>query len=293
MIENITGEGYLEVAIIVSRDSEEILSNFIIEEMTFGLVTEELQEKIKIICYLQNNNHPLEKLEKIKKYINLMEILPQDQIEANIQTKTIREIDWIKQYRQGFKTVILDDLVIKTPWDNEEYPDKKIIMIEPNMVFGTGKHETTQLCLQAVKRAVRPGMKILDVGTGSGILSIYSAQLGASEILGVDIDPDAIPNARENAEINNVAHIFKARTWSMESVPAGKKYDMVISNLIYEGIIQLYEKYLEVLRPEGIIILSGILENQNDDMIKHFKKYVSADIETRQLNERLCYIIRT
>ena len=286
-------EGYLEVAIVVPRESEELLSNFIIEEIAFGLVTEELDDEIRIICYLQNDNQPLEKLDKIKKYISLMEILPENLIEENISSKTIKEIDWIKQYQQEFKSVIMDDLVIKTPWDNQQYSQKYQITIEPKMAFGTGKHETTKLCLGAVWDIVKPGMKILDLGTGSGILSIYAAMLGANDILGVDIDPDAIPNAIENAEINKVDSVFTAKAGSMEAVPEGEDYDLVISNLIFEGITQLFEKFLSVLRPGGIMILSGILDNQNDDMIKHFEKYISADIETRQLNEWLCYIIRT
>lgn len=286
-------DGYLEVAVVVPRESEEILSDFIIEEIAFGLVTEDLGDQIRIICYLKNDSDPQDKLDKIKKYIGLMNILPEDQIETNISSREIMEIDWIKQYQQEFKSVVLDDLVIKTPWDEQEYSEKYQITLEPKMAFGTGKHETTKLCLQAVRDMVRPGMKILDVGTGSGILSIYAALLGAGDILGVDIDPDAIPNAVENAETNRVDHIFKAQVGSMEAVPQGETYDMVVSNLIYEGIIQLFEKFLAVLRPGGIMILSGILENQSDDLIKHFEKFISADIETRQLNEWLCYIIRT
>ncbi len=188
---------------------------------------------------------------------------------------------------------MIDDLAIKTPWDKTEFPEKRIIVIEPKMAFGTGKHETTQLCLRAIKKELVPGMKILDLGTGSGILSIYAAMLGASEILGLDIDPEAVPNAMENAETNNVSDIFAARTGSMEQVDKNNYYDMIISNLIYEGIVRLFDDFLNALKPGGKMILSGILDEQESQLTDFIKAKASFEIEIMQQNEWLCYILRT
>jgi ribosomal protein L11 methyltransferase len=287
-----TEEGYLEISIIVPREHEEILSNFIIEEIAFGLVTEDLNSQVKIICYVPLSAYPEDKIQKIKKYIEVMEILAPDRIDKRISSRKIKAIDWILEYQKGFKPVIMDDLVIKTPWDENQYPGKKIITIEPKMAFGTGKHETTQLCLRAIKKEITAGIKILDLGTGSGILSIYAAMLGASEILGLDIDPQAIPNAEENAEINGVSNVFSARHGSMEQVQVKKYYDMVISNLIYEGIVKLFDRFVEVARPGGKMILSGILDSQETRMSEFIKSRVSADIEIMRQNEWLCYILR-
>jgi ribosomal protein L11 methyltransferase len=292
--ENRSGHGYLEVALTIPLQHEEIVSNFIIEEVAFGLVTEDLDGDLaRIICYLPQNNNPDEKIEKIKRYISFMEILPQDLIDERIRTKNIKEIDWINEYQKGFKPVVIDDLAIKTPWDETEFPDKRIIVIEPKMAFGTGKHETTQLCLRAINKAVEPGMKILDLGTGSGILSIYAAMLGASEILGLDIDPEAVPNAKENAETNNVSDIFEARTGSMEQVDKNNYYDMIIANLIYEGIVKLFDDFLKALKPGGKLILSGILDEQESQLTDFIKAKASFEIEIMQQNEWLCYILRT
>lgn len=285
--------GYLEVRIRIKPEFEELLSNFIIEEIAFGLITEDLEDETALVCYIPMDSDPEDKLEKIKKYLSLMEILPDREIDDRISSKRIKAIDWITEYQREFQSVEIDDLVIKTPWDESEYPGKKIITIEPKMAFGTGKHETTHLCLQAVKKIIEPCMKVLDLGTGSGILSIYAAMLGATEILGLDIDPEAIPNAIENAQINNVANVFEARLGSMEQVDKKAYYDVVISNLIYDGIVDHFDSFMEALNPGGAMILSGILDNQREDLNRYFEKKISADIEIIRLNEWLCYILRT
>ncbi len=285
-------QGYYEISIIVPPEHEEMLSDFIIEQIAFGLVTEELDDAVKIICYIPLDNNPQNKIDKIKQHLTRLNILPQKTGDEKFGIKKIKDIDWIAQYQKEFKPVFLNDLVIKTPWDENEYSDKRTITIEPKMAFGTGKHETTQLCLEAIKREVRPGMKVLDLGTGSGILSIYAAILGAEELLGLDIDPEAIPNALENARINNVDKYFSVHAGSMEQVKVRHYFDLVISNLIREGIIDLFDRFVEVLKPGGTMILSGILDEQNEEMLDLFRRGVSADIEILRLNEWLCYILR-
>jgi ribosomal protein L11 methyltransferase len=286
--------GYLQVSIIIPSSHEELLSNFIIEEVANGLVTEDLDDDTKIICYIPIDNGPYDKLDAIKRFIIDRKMLSINQLENKFKSKTIKDIDWIIQYQKEFKSAVIDDLVIKTPWDETSYSDKKVITIMPKMAFGTGKHETTQLCIQAVKSEVKPGMKILDLGTGSGILSIYAAMLGATEILGVDNDPDAIPNAIENAALNNISEdVYTARTGSMEQVTQVKYYDMVISNLIKEGILELFDRFVEVLKPGGTIILSGLLVDQKNEMTEYFENKISSDMDIIQLNEWLCYILRT
>jgi len=289
---NDSSQGYYEISIVVPPEHEEKLSDFIIEQIAFGLVTEELDDAVKIICYIPLDNNPQNKIDKIKQHLTRLNILSEKTGDEKIGIKKKKDIDWITQYQKEFKPVFLDDLVIKTPWDENDYSGKRIITIEPKMAFGTGKHETTKLSLEAVKREVRPGMKILDLGTGSGILSIYAAMLGAEELLGLDIDPEAIPNALDNARINNVDQRFSARAGSMEQVNVKHYYDMVISNLIREGIIELFDRFVEVLKPGGVMILSGILDEQNEEMQNLFKGRVSADIEILRLNEWLCYILR-
>lgn len=286
-------DGYLEVSITVARQHEELLANYIIQEIVSGLITEEIGNKIKLICYVTCDDNLDATVAGIKEYISQKKILPDENMEYAFKTKFVKEIDWIEQYQREFKSVVIDDLVIKTPWDENDYSGKQIITIEPKMAFGTGKHETTHLSLQAVKKVVEQGMKILDLGTGSGVLSIYAAMLGATEIFGLDIDPVAIPNAQENAVINKIDHLYTAVEGSMELVPDGETYDLVISNLIYDGIIQLFADFKSVLRPQGIMILSGVLENQNKSLLEYFENNISADIEVTQLNEWMCYILRT
>lgn len=276
---------------MIPRDQEELVTNFIIEEIAFGLVTEDVYDDIRVIFYVPSADNATTKIDKLKKYLDIMSI-PAPVDGFSFKYTEIKEIDWIKQYQREFKSVDLDYLVIKTPWDKGEYGDKKVITIEPKMAFGTGKHETTRLCLAALKDEVREGMTVLDLGTGSGILSIYALMLGANSAFGLDIDPEAVPNAVENAQINGVADRFSAEHGSMDKISGENIYDMVISNLIYDGIVELFDDFKRVLKPDGTMILSGILAEQRKDLSEYIEKRVSADINIMQLNEWLCYILR-
>jgi ribosomal protein L11 methyltransferase len=283
--------GYTEVSLVIPRDQEELVANFIIEEIAFGLVTEDVNDGIRVIFYIPKADDATSKIEKLEKYLDLMNV-PAPSGGFKIKCGEIDEIDWISQYQREFKSVDLGHIVIKTPWDKNDYNDKKIITIEPKMAFGTGKHETTRLCLDALQGEVKPGMKVLDLGTGSGILSIYALMLGAESAYGLDIDPEAVPNALENAQINGVADRFQAEHGSMDRVTCENVYDMVISNLIYDGIIELFDDFTSVLKPGGTMILSGILDEQRNDLSEYIENRISADINIIQLNEWLCYILR-
>jgi ribosomal protein L11 methyltransferase len=167
-----------------------------------------------------------------------------------------------------------------------------VIAIEPKMAFGTGKHETTKLCIDAVMRNIKAGDTMLDLGTGSGILSIVAAKLGAVDILGIDIDAASIDNANDNIEHNDVSDIITVKQGSMELVEESNHYDVVVSNLIRDGIFELFDDFVRAGKPGGVLILSGILTNQIEEMSDFFKTkgYPTFDITT--MNEWACYEMR-
>ncbi len=129
------------------------------------------------------------------------------------------------------------------------------------MAFGTGEHATTQLCCQAALGLVKPGMKVLDFGTGSGILAILAAKLGASKIVGIDNDSLAIENAQENLVLNRVNSKVKLKLGSIDTVP-DKKYDLIFANLILSQIKRYFPRFKRTLKKEGLLVASGILTYQ-------------------------------
>ncbi len=176
--------------------------------------------------------------------------------------------DWQQQWKAFFRrTRISDRFTVKPPWealDDVPAPGTFEIVIEPGMSFGTGTHETTQLCVRALDGVVEQGDRVLDVGCGSGILSIAAAKLGASRVTAIDIDPPAIEATAENARVNRVASRIEAGTQPLVSV-AGE-FDVVVANILSSILIALAAQLAARVRPGGRLLLSGILTSESDDV---------------------------
>jgi ribosomal protein L11 methyltransferase len=238
------------------------VTSFITETLSQGLVTEVSDNEFKVKFYLPVVEESREKVEMLESYLVNRGLTTSEGLSEMISIKPIDEIDWIKNFQQSFPTVVVDNVAVMSIWDKTYFPGKVEIIIEPKMAFGTGQHETTQLCMAQLIKDAKPGDKVLDLGCGSGILGILAAKLGAAEVLGLDIDLVAIDNAKENAVHNGVQDIVKVQFGSMEKVTQIAHYDVVVSNLIKDEIYNLYENFMRCLKPEGILILSGILTEQ-------------------------------
>lgn len=285
---------YVEISIRVPASFEEELSNFLIEKVEGGrsVVLEEVDDDIVFKFYSGSESAAMPEVVKIKSFLDDSGVVAAAEIEKRIRIRNIKEIDWVEQYQKLFEPVEIDDVVVKSVWSTDEFPGKTVIKLEPKMAFGTGKHETTRLCISALRKYVKSGDKMVDLGTGSGILSILAAKLGAAEILALDIDIAAVENARENVAINGLDDIITIRYGSMQKVTNENYYDLVVSNLIRDGIIELFDRFEASAKPGGIIILSGILTNQIDEMSAFFKRRGYSDVDITTLNEWACYVMR-
>jgi len=181
----------------------------------------------------------------------------------NLKPVKVEEIsdDW-KNWKENFKPIEIEDFIILPPW-------RKPVFIKPGLAFGTGLHPTTQLCIKALKKYLRSGMSVLDVGTGSGILAVVSKLLGASYVLGIDISDDAVRECKENAEINGLEiECLKAKPKDIS-----KSFDLVVANLE----IQIFEKVLRDILPKfnELGIFSGLYREEDlenfKSMVKNYK----------------------
>jgi ribosomal protein L11 methyltransferase len=189
---------------------------------------------------------------------------------GDVTTRVVQEADWAEAWKAHFPVLRVGRrLVIRPTWlEHEPGPDDVVVDLDPGMAFGTGLHPTTRLCLAAIEavadRGLLEGATVLDVGCGSGILSIAAAKLGAAHVLGVDIDPIAIEATRANAATNGEAGRIDARVGSL---PSGDgPHDVVLANLIASVLVALAPALRDELRPGGIVVASGIYVDREDEV---------------------------
>ena len=184
--------------------------------------------------------------------------------------------DWINNWKQYFKPFTVDHILIKPTWETvpEEHKDKLLIQIDPGTAFGTGMHETTQLCIRQLEKYVTPDSEVLDVGTGSGILGITALKLGAKHVFGTDLDENAITAVGENLASNDISsdrfHVLQGNIIDDKSVQdwAGyEKYDIVVANILADVIILLVDEIPAHLKKGGYFITSGII-NMKEEAVK-------------------------
>lgn len=182
----------------------------------------------------------------------------------------VDEQDWAEAWKTHYKPIRLGKrTVIRPLWTDVELQSDDIeIALDPGMAFGTGTHPTTQLCLLALEDVVKPRVSALDLGCGSGILSIAAAKLGAASVLGLDIDPVAAKVTLENAEQNGVADQVTAQQGSLESVlTSARRFDLVMVNILARIIIPMCGQGLgQVVRPGGLAVFSGLIDEQQDEV---------------------------
>lgn len=197
--------------------------------------------------------------------------------------RSVVEEDWTEAWKKRLKVLrIGEHIVIQPSWlDYRPAPEDVVIQLDPGMAFGTGLHPTTQSCLCALEDYVRPGMEVLDLGTGSGILAIAAARLKARRVLAVDHDQQAVRVARDNVATNRVQETVRVRQGSLPDV-AGR-YDLVVVNILARVIVEMVQGGLsERLQPDGVLITAGITVDKVSDVVVAFERGGLELIDQRQ-----------
>ncbi|HET8524670.1 MAG TPA: 50S ribosomal protein L11 methyltransferase [Thermomicrobiales bacterium] len=182
---------------------------------------------------------------------------------GDLTVTTRREEDWANAWKEHYKPVLVGRRVVAVPpWvEYEAKPDEIVVPLDPGMAFGTGTHPTTRLAMQALEDELHAGDRVFDLGTGSGILAIAAAKLGAARVDAVDIEPVAVRMARANAEMNDVADRVRINVGS--AAPIGG-YDLVLANIIARILIELIDDVISATRPGGTVILSGVIDMREE-----------------------------
>ena len=212
--------------------------------------------------------------------------------ECTITESETEDKDWINNWKQYFKQFYVDDILIIPSWEEvkPEDRDKMIIHIDPGTAFGTGMHETTQLCIRQLKKYVTKDTELLDVGTGSGILSIIALKLGARHAVGTDLDPCAVPAVEENKEVNGIpVEAFDMMIGNIiddkevQDKVGYEKYDIVTANILADVLVPLTPVIVHQMKPGAVYITSGILDVK-EDVVK--EAVVAAGLEVVEVTHQ-------
>jgi len=191
--------------------------------------------------------------------------------EGTVEVDETEDIDWINNWKQFFHQFYIDELLVIPSWEEvkEEDKDKMILHIDPGTAFGTGMHETTQLCIRQIKKHLTSETVLLDVGTGSGILGILALMYGAKKVVGTDLDPCAVPAVEENLEANHIdASLFDMMIGNIitekevQDKVGYECYDIVVANILADVLVPLTPVIVNQLKPGGIYITSGIIDDK-------------------------------
>jgi ribosomal protein L11 methyltransferase len=201
--------------------------------------------------------------EDIEKITERIKSLVEREGLGEIILSEIDESDWSENWKSHYKTTrIGNSIVIKPSWEIfEPETGDIVIQLDPGMAFGTGSHETTAMCTEALEKYVKPGMTVFDVGCGSGILSVVSAKLGAERVLGIDLDPMCVKVSKENFEINDVEGNTEAIQGNLLDM-VDEKADIIVANIIAEVVAGLIPQLGKFLTDDGMIIASGIITDK-------------------------------
>ena len=253
--------------------------------------TEEDDGVAYITFYLEEEDDKEEMLKRVRAELAELSAFV-DVGEAVIEESQTEDVDWVNNWKQYFHQFTVDDVLIIPSWEDvkPEDEDKLIIHIDPGTAFGTGMHETTQLCIRQLKKNVKPGMRILDVGCGSGILGMLALKFGAGYCVGTDLDPCAIDATHENMAVNGVDRgQYEVMTGNIIDDPAVQDkvgygcYDIVAANILAEVLVPLTPVIQAQLKSGGIYITSGIIDDKEETVVEAVK---AAGMEVLEVNHQ-------
>ncbi len=260
-----------------------------IDTCPWDYIDEELLKKDKSIVSISGYVEQDENIVGILEQLKLL--LPQD---AKVEVISVKEDDWANNWRKYYHPIhVGKHLVIKPSWiDYQKQDDDIVVELDPGMAFGTGTHETTRMCMAHLENYIKADSHVLDVGCGSGILSITSLLIGAKDVTGVDIDPVATKVAIENGKMNNfVPPRYNIKRGNLVDEVEGK-FDVIVANIIADVIIGVCPDVKQFVANDGVFICSGIIVDRKDDVLNALKENGYTVVDKAEEGEWVSYVCK-
>lgn len=306
-----------EISIHTTNEAVEPISNILHESGASGVVIEDPEELTKdrkddpgemyelnpsdypaegviVKAYMQVNSLLGETIENIKSSIESLTRFNIDIGENKLTMKEVHEEDWATAWKKYYKPIRISEKITITPtWETYSplTEEEIIIELDPGMAFGTGTHPTTMLSLQAIEKYMPADSTVLDIGSGSGVLSIGAVLLGASHVYAYDLDDIAVKSTMENAKVNKIENSITVQQNNlMDGIDI--KADVIVSNILAEIIVRFTEKAFHQLKPGGLFITSGIIQSKETLVKKEMEKAGFALVETNQMEDWISLVYR-
>ena len=262
-------------------------------------LTKEMAGKSRITFYLEDSNDGFTTLAAVRIALSALKKDHPEYGSLILSMENVEDADWENNWKAFYKPMEIGERLLVIPdWEEADPGDRVALRLNPGLIFGTGSHATTRLCLQALEREVRPGMKVLDLGCGSGILSIAALLLGAEQAYGCDIDDKAVDVAYENAALNGISRDhYTVRAGDVLTdrrlrQDMGTEYDIVVANIVSDVIIALSTAVGALKKKEGLFLCSGIIDDRAEEVKAKLEEAGLTVLETHSSEGWFSYLCR-
>lgn len=281
---------WLEISLRVDEESAEAVSELFNQYGEGGAVAEVSPDDplVTVKTFVPSQDERLKPLYEALWHLGQIRPLPEPRV------REVKEEEWAEAWKAHYEPQHIGRrLVVSPSWQRYAPSDGEVVItLDPGMAFGTGLHPTTRMCLEALEEHLSYGAKVLDLGTGSGILAIAAAKLGARTVLALDTDPLAVKIAKENVLANGVRRTVKVREGSLE-MAKGFLFDLIVVNILARTIADLIEKgLLDHLKPEGLLIAAGIMASEEEEARNTFREWRLKELSPLQKGDWVTLIGR-
>ena len=281
---------WAQVTVTISQEASEAVANRLFDLNALGVEIRDTQpptsSSATLVTYFPMDDLVGDRLQKVQQFLDQ---LPEWDISAgrsSVSLKAIQEADWAEEWRSSFSPQKIGDCIVVAPtWiEIVPKPSEVLIRLDPGMAFGTGQHPTTRLSIRLLEKTIKGNEILVDIGTGSGILSIAAAKLGASSIDAVDLDETTLPVASNNFRLNDVESVIHLQAGNGLDVCSGE-YDVIIANILTKVLLPMIPKFSRFLNARGVVILSGIMKQEAAQVVNALKLHQLSPIDIEQDEE--------
>ncbi len=281
---------WAQVTVTISQEASEAVANRLFDLNALGVEIRDTQpptsSSATLVTYFPMNDLVGDRLQKVQQFLDQLPAWGIPAGRSSVSLKAIQEADWAEEWRSSFSPQKIGDCIVVAPtWiEIVPKPSEVLIRLDPGMAFGTGQHPTTRLSIRLLEKTIKGNEILADIGTGSGILSIAAAKLGARQIDAVDLDESTLPVASKNFQLNDVASVVRLQAGNGLDACNGK-YDIIIANILTKVLLPMIPELPQSLNVGGAVILSGIMTHELAQVVKALRLQQLSPINIEQDEE--------